>query len=449
VSFLRGLIAGRSHVAVLLGLVTAALTVGAVHRLSTDGESWTTFAEIAPPASEVPIRPSGALDDGEKALAIAAWSYFERNTDSRTGLAGSVKGQPTTTLWDIGSQLLAVLAAEDLELVPRGCGEALLGSALRSLAAMPLCPDGLPNKAYDVRSLEMVSSAGRPAPDCVGWSALDVARALLPLSLVVWRHPELTPLVRTAVARWRLEALSDGSGLHGASRGSRGRLEIAQEGRLGYEQHAAKALLRWGLPAEGLLDYGAHARFAHVLGQPVPLDSRRARDHDAAPAALVPEPWLLDALENGLDAVTLPVTRALLRAQERRYATTGRLTAVSEDALDRAPWFAYSAVLNGDERWTALAPGGTRAEGALTFSAKAAVAWGVLFSGDYPERLLAAARELVVPGEGIWAGRYDATWEPNRVLSLNTNAVVLEALAYRVRGPAVRASAADPTEETR
>ena len=66
-----------------------------------------------------------------------------------------------------------------------------------------------------------------------------------------------------------------------------------------------------------------------------------------------------------------------------------------------------------------------------------------------PERLLAAARELVVPGEGIWAGRYDATWEPNRVLSLNTNAVVLEALAYRVRGPAVRASAADPTEETR
>jgi hypothetical protein len=29
----------------------------------------------------------------------------------------------------------------------------------------------------------------------------------------------------------------------------------------------------------------------------------------------------------------------------------------------------------------------------------------------------------------------------NRALSLNTNAVVLEALAYRVRGPALRGSA--------
>jgi hypothetical protein len=146
------------------------------------------------------------------------------------------------------------------------------------------------------------------------------------------------------------------------------------------------------------------------------------------------EPWVLDALENGFDANTLAAARALLHAQERRFAATGRLTAVSEDHLDRAPWFSYSAVADEDSEFTARAPDATPAP--LTFSTKAAVGWGVLFAGSYPDRLLDAAGELVVEGEGLYSGRYDATGEPNRVLALDTSAVVLEALAYRVRGPA-------------
>jgi hypothetical protein len=95
-------------------------------------------------------------------------------------------------------------------------------------------------------------------------------------------------------------------------------------------------------------------------------------------------------------------------------------------------------VLDGGAAWSAFAPDGTAAPGALTFSAKAAVGWAALFEGRYPDRLLAAAAELVEPGAGVYAGRYDATGEVNRVLSLNTNAVVLEALAYRLHGPFAR-----------
>jgi hypothetical protein len=210
---------------------------------------------------------------------------------------------------------------------------------------------------------------------------------------------------------------------------------VHQEGRLGYEQLAAKALLAVGLPVAPVLDYAAHSRSALVEGVPVPQDDRRPEGHGGARAPVLSEPWILDGLENGLDAVTIPAARAILVAQRRRSTRTGRLTAVSEDHLDRAPWFSYSAVLDGDEAWSARDAGGELAPGALTFSTKAAVGWGVLFAGDYPDRLLAAAAELVVPGEGLLAGRYDATGAPNRVLSLNTNAVVLEALAYRVRGP--------------
>jgi Protein of unknown function (DUF3131) len=441
VSFVRGLLAGRSHVAVLLGLALAGATIGAVHRFSAEPPRRAWLDRIASPEGELPLRPHGPLDARERALAAAAWAYFERNTHRATGLAASVKGHPSTTAWDLGSQLLAVLSAEDLGLVSRAGASARLARALRSLAAMPRCEGGLPNKAYDIRTLQMVRYDGRPAPDGIGWSALDVARLLVPLSVVAWRHPELAPLVRAAVSRWRLDALSDGVTLRAAARGADGALALHQEGRLGYEQYAAKALLRWGVPVAPVLDYRAHLAFARVQGQVVPHDSRHPRDHGGTHAAVVPEPWLLDALEHGFDTVTLPVARALLRAQERRHDAVGRLTAVSEDALDRPPWFAYSALLNGDEAWSAVGPDGAPADGALTFSTKAAVAWGVLFAGPYPERLLAAAAELVVPGEGLYAGRYDATWEVNRALSLNTNAVVLEAFAYRVRGPALRATA--------
>ncbi len=448
-TFLRGLLAGRSHLAVLAGLGLAAATVGAVREIAPRGSLRASFEDLAPGAAALPLRPPGPLDARERVLAGAAWTWFERNTDPTTGLAPAVKGHPAATMWDLASQLLAILSAEDLGLVSRADASARLARALRSLSRLPLCEGALPNKAYDTRTLAMVRYDGTPAPDGVGWSALDVARMLAPLSLVAWRHAELAQLARAVVSRWRLEELSDGASLRGASRGADGALVRHPEGSLGYEQYAARALLRFGVPASAALDYGAHAVLAEVEGQAVPRDDRPARGRGGA-HALVAEPWLLAALEDGFDAVTLPVARALLRAQERRAAAVGRPVAVSEEALDRAPWFTYSAFLDGSgAAWTPLSPDGVRAEGALTFSTKAAVAWGVLFEGRYPEALLSAAAELVVPGEGLLAGRYDATWAPNRALSLNTNAVVLEALAYRVRGPAARSIASAPQEADR
>jgi hypothetical protein len=440
-TFVRGLLAGRSHLAVLVGLGAAAATMGAVHRHLSVAPPPSWFEAIAPPAGALPLRPPGPPDARERALASAAWSYLERHTDPGTGLAPAVAGHGAVSLWDLGSLLLAIVAAEDLGLVPAQEASARLARALSSLATLPLCEGGLPNKAYDPRTLAMVGYDGTSAPAGIGWSALDVARALLAMSVAERRHPELAPLVRDAVGRWRLEALTDGAALRGATRRPDGALDVHAEGRFGYEQHAAKALVAWGVSAPAALDYRSRVAIRRVLGQPLPHDARRSRDHGGTPAPLVAEPWLLDALEHGLDAVTLPVARALLAAQARRHAAGGPLTAPSEDALDRPPWFSYSAVLNGDETWTALGPDGAPATGALTFSTKAAVAWGVLFDGAYPERLLAAAAELVAPGEGIYAGRYDATWEVNRALSLNTSAVVLEAIAYRVRGPALRPGA--------
>jgi len=448
-TFLRGLLAGRSHVAFLVGLAGAFAVAWEVDRHVTAPKA-TSFEAAAPPAAVLPLRPvGGPLGPGERALARAAWEYLERNADPGTGLVSAVKGHPVTTLWEIGAQLMAVLAAEDLGLVADADASRRLSRALASLAALPLCDGVLPNKAYDVRTLEMVTYDGRPAPEGVGWSALDVARVLVPLSILPWRHPELAPLVRRATARWSLRTLEEGGVLRGAARGPDGALRKAQEGRFGYEQLAARVLASWGVPVAPLQDLRAHVAFTPVEGRPVPHDDRPPRDHGGVQAALVSEPWILTGLEDGFDAVTLSVARAVLAAQARRFGATGRLTAASEDALDRAPWFSYSAILNGDERWVAVAPDGAPAPGAFTFSTKAAVAWGVLFEGTYPDALLAAAEQRIAPGEGVEAGRYDATSEPNRALSLGTNAVVLEALAYRVRGPLLERAAPAPVEARR
>jgi hypothetical protein len=55
----------------------------------------------------------------------------------------------------------------------------------------------------------------------------------------------------------------------------------------------------------------------------------------------------------------------------------------------------------------------------------------------------AAAREgAAKPGkDGFWAGIYEVDGAANAVLSLNTNAVVLEALAYQTAGPLWQAAA--------
>ena len=436
-SFLGGLLTARSHLAFLVGIAAAVFTVHLAKKLVLAEEAPAAgFAALAP-EGELPLRPRSPLDPGERQMARAAWSYFERNTDAGTGLTGSVEGYPSTSMWDTGSQLMAILAAEDLGVISADEAERRLRGALRALQKIPLFDRKLPNKAYHTRTLEMVTYDNRPAPNGIGWSALDVSRVLVPMWIVTWRHPELTPLVRRAVSRWQLGALSDGGALVGAQRRADGTIETYQEGRFGYEQYAAKALLPWGVPVARALDYRAHLAFSVVLGQRLAHDDRDPRRHGGTHAAVVSDPWILDALEHGFDATTLPIARALLRVQERRFAETGKLTAISEDALDRAPWFAYSAVLNGDERWTAFAPDGTPVPQYLGFSTKAAVGWAVLFAGDYPDRLASAGRELV-GARGVYAGRYDRDGATNRALSLNTNAVVLEALAYRARGPWLR-----------
>jgi hypothetical protein len=421
----------RGHIVFILALITAFAVVWWLEQWETGGQR--TVAAWSPdPSIEAPPPPFTALGEEETESARAAWAYFENNIQPETGLANSVAGYPNTTMWDTASFLLAGVAAERLGILPTQDFDAIMGRALESLAALPLFDGKLPNKAYDTRSLAMVNYANEPTEEGIGWSALDIARALVPLQVLMRDYPQHAAAAAAVLDRWDLSAAVQDGVLMGALPGEDG-YSLVQEGRLGYEQYGAKGFALWGFPISEALRPETHLEWAEVEGIEVPSD-RRDPEELGALAPTVSEPYILAALEYGWDGRLADLAWRVYRAQEARHGETGILTAVTEDHLDRDPRFIFSSVVADGEPWAVLTDAGEKAEEFRLLSTKAALGWDALYGTPYTTQLVEAVAGLRTP-EGWLAGTYEATGEPNAVLAANTNAVVLEALHYRAFGP--------------
>jgi hypothetical protein len=334
---------------------------------------------------------------------------------------------------------MGLLAAHDLALIDDAAFEARATNLLDALARLPLVEGTLPNKAYDTRTLAMVNYDNSPAPNGIGWSTLDIARLAVPLTITAWRHPQFTHKISAVLARWHLERAVKAGRLTGSWRGAKGTLESGAEGRFGYEQYGAKSLFLLGLDVSQSIRYDTQVEVMKVSGQKIAYDARLPRDHGDTHNAVLSEPYLLEAFEFGLDSVTRPLAQAVLGAQRNRYGETGIVTAVSEDNIDRAPYFVYFSVLNDKRPWAAFAPDGSDASAHRAQSFKAAFGWASLFEGAYAELLEGQASGLETDG-GFYSGRYEADGQVNKTLTANTNGIILEALWYRVRGPLIPAA---------
>jgi hypothetical protein len=124
----------------------------------------------------------------------------------------------------------------------------------------------------------------------------------------------------------------------------------------------------------------------------------------------------------------------MYRAQEERFRKTGIPTAVTEDHLDRPPYFAYNAVYSDGKTWNTVTEKGESLPALRTLSVKAAFGWHALYQSEYTARLIDAVADLHDEDKGWYAGRYEADGSANRALTANTNAVVLESLAYIAQG---------------
>ena len=406
--------------------------------VKSSGSATHATAPLLQPSADLPVLPGPrALTPQELAWATTGWAYFENNVDPATGLANSVAGFPSTTLWDTASYLMALLSARDLDLIDPKVFDDRMARALASLAKLPLYGNALPNKSYDTRTLAMTDYDNKPSDGGIGWSAIDIGRLLVPLNVIAWHHPKHTEVARQVIARWNTGQLVRGGELFGMQANPGAAPQALQEGRLGYEQYAARTLSLMGLDVAAASDWQHQLQVVNVDGVQVPADARDPKQFGAQ-NFVVSEPYVLAGLEFGWTQAAADYAWRVYRAQQARFRRTGVLTAVTEDHVDQAPFFVYNSVYSAGKPWATVTDKGADATALRTLSTKAAFGWYALYRDAYSIQLVDAVTPLGDPQQGWLAGLYEEGKRPNKSLTANTNAVVLESMAYIARGPALR-----------
>lgn len=400
---------------------------------SRDSSSMASFEDIIPLPLAI-IGENSAVDLGYAAIA---WKYFENNTNPDTGLVNSADKYPSTTMWETGSYFIATISADLLGIIEPSEAEARISLALDTLATIRLFDDILPNKAYNVATGELVDYTNNAVERGLGWSALDIARMIGAFGQVEHAYPMLAPKISIVMNKWDLSQMVNDGQLIGGNI-SDDKLRRDQEGRVGYEQYAAKAMMLYGFDVYRAYDAEGMMMVQDVYGYPIPVDKRLHRN--VTPAFVVSEPYLFDGLEFGFDARSIQFATTIYSAQEARFRDTGILTAVSESHLDVAPYFVYATVWGGGAPWAVMTFSGDRLDSKRTVTTKVAFAWDALFGTDYTRELVAAVAPLGDPDRGFPEGIYEIDGTTNTSVTTNTNAVILASLAFRAHGPLMRAN---------
>ncbi|MEM7191052.1 MAG: DUF3131 domain-containing protein [Pseudomonadota bacterium] len=442
-SFAANLIKARSNLAFLTGLCIAAGVALAVERRGDLASVMSgSAATIQRSTDALPIAERRPITAADEEAAATAWAYFAANTQT-TGLANSANSYPSTTMWDQASYLMGLISAHRLGIVSDTEFNDRVARNLDSLARIPLFDDLLPNKAYNTITLEMTDYTNTAQPRGIGWSALDVARIAVPLSIILYNHPEHAARAAALLSHWRFDAMMRDGQFYGARVNEEtDATELVQEGRLGYEEYGARALALVGVDSILALSYDRFLKYEDVSGIEIAVDSRTQDVWDAN-NYVVSEPYILTGIEFGFDVEGEILAERVYRAQESRYRDTGILTAVSEDNLDQEPYFIYNTVYANGKAWNAISESNEDLSHLRTLSAKAAFGWDVLFDTEYTRRLRANVESARSDSFGWFAGTYESDGRSNEVATANTNGIILETIAYRAFGPLMQTRYAD------
>jgi hypothetical protein len=188
----------------------------------------------------------GFLNEREVAAAKIAWGYFEKFTQETTGLANSVGGYPSTTLWDTASYVSGLVSAFELCLIEKPEFDRRMLKLLTTLRNLKLFRNELPNKVYHTKTGAQVDYTNKSGE--IGYSALDIGRLLVWMRICRNRYPYLANTIDNMLLRWDFSNIIDADGvLYGASVDKETKETVySQEGRLGYEEYAAKGFALWG-----------------------------------------------------------------------------------------------------------------------------------------------------------------------------------------------------------
>lgn len=380
----------------------------------------------------------GELCDEDLEIAKIAWSYFEKNYQPKTGFVNAVNNYPSTTMWDSGSALAATISAKEFGFITQKQFDDRVMALLTSLNTMKLFDNAVPNKAYNAANAKMVDYRNKISKSGIGASALDLARMVQWLNVLACMHPKHQLLAQKAIARWKYcELIKDGQ-MYGFAKGKgkEGGKRILQEGRLGYEQYAGKIFSRLGFDQSISKTYhNKHTKPVDIDGVSILVDARDANTLGGNNYVLT-ESYIMDAMENGIDTENAPLIDNIFKVQQKRWERIGQVTAITEDNLDRDPWFVYNTIFVNGKPWSAITDKGKDMSKYKSVSTKAAISMALLKPNEpYSKVLLNHVRSAYRPGVGWYSGVYENGFGYNKAITANTNGVILQSLLYKVRGP--------------
>ena len=377
-------------------------------------------------------KTAGELTAAELEMARQAWSYFEKNWNEETGLVNSVDGFTSVTLWDQAAGMAALVSAFELEIVPETEFNEKMATALKSLAKLPLYKKELPNKVYNSKTLIPVNYGKVDQEQEIGWSAIDLGRMAIWLKIVAAKYPQFSSEARAVWRSWDLDRLVKNGQMYGTSVAN-GEEQYNQEGRQGYENYAAYGLKLLGLNVDRALNPTNYLGFVNLYNTGVPYDLRDAKTSGANNYVLS-EPFILDGIEIGFQGLPKAFADRVLAAQEARFKATNQLTAVTEDNLDREPYFVYSSLFVNGAPWAVITDKGKTYNQLRFLSAKASVGWHVLYNTPYTQKLFDFVQTNLKSEKGWYNGYYETLREPNKSLTANNNGVIMESLLYKKVG---------------
>lgn len=368
---------------------------------------------------------------GDRALfqdaARSAWSFVNQHYQPSTGFVMPLGKYRFTTMWDVGGMLAALYSARQLGFIDHATYENRTERLLDTLMRLPLYDSRAFNRWYDARTGARVDRGYERPDQFSGWSATDLGRLLVWLK-VIGLAPRFQEKAAAVVARIDMTKVVRSGYLWGEDLDDQGRQRVFQEGRIGYEQYAARGFALWGYPAEKALNLDENALPVTVLGRPLVADVRRFD-------RLTNEPFVLWGLELGWDARTASLARQMLLAQEARYHKTGVITITGEDSVQRPPHFFYYYCVYSDGKHFAVDVPNDSAvvDGPRWISAKSAFGFHALMPNRYTDAAVRAVNPAREPA-GWASGVYEGSATPTGSISINTAAVILTAAVVNMTG---------------
>lgn len=388
-----------------------------------------TMVEVIDSREAAFVAPSRAnlLED-----AAAAWQYFDawnKKFDTLVPATGwrngkSLEAYPFLTMWDVASLIMAHVSAHRIGLI----GDARFDSAMAKIVTF------LAGATFRFKTSRLPAAEvpiGRVRGQRKGFDATDTGRLLIALKALD-NYTDQGLGVSKLVASWNLHAAVADGELYNISKG---RLDSSQANS--YAHYAALGYRLWGVEVRpvyremhALADMDATLRF---------LDEVRARGRVAT------EPNVTELIETGESEPSRVIGDMLLAAQIDRYDLTGIPTCVSEGPVDDRPWFIYQAYQikeNGTGEWPVDGPPGGKkyltakaVEEMRAISTKGCFLWMAARPGVYSSMLYNLARESAkIDGLGFASGILERTMKRTNHSDINTNGIILEALAFMLTG---------------